>query len=130
MRIAVPALCCPRGEAVVSARPVLFRFLSTALMAIALLLAPIGMLGQVGSAMAHAPTVSAPHCAEMDMPADGEDEGSGAMLDCMSICSAVAHTGQAELARLVIHEPPLDALLPRGLVGIHPESDPPPPRFS
>lgn len=115
----------------------ILRFLSAALVALALMLTPLSMIGD-GGAMAHKAAIA--HKADMASAADAhcagseqqdeDQEGSKAMLDCMSICSAIAGSASASF-----RPQPLFASSPEVFpvpfhVGIHPESDPPPPRLS
>jgi hypothetical protein len=106
----------------------MLRFLCS-LIALALVLSPLGM--SQGMAMAHAPeAVTADgHCGDSQAPAD-ENEGSGAMLDCMGICSAIAAADEAWAARGAPATASIQAPAMPALSGLHPESEPPPPRIS
>ena len=99
---------------------------------LALLLAPLGMAsGHAELAMApHSATMAhrtdaAGHCMGMDQPSKSHQRSC---IDCVIVCSAMA-TAANEIAA---H--PMDAAaLPRiplqaRIHGLHPESDPPPPR--
>lgn len=107
----------------------------------AVLLAPLTMAGG-HAAMAMPPAakavthhsehgMSAGHCAGMSGQSDDpSDRPSGPSIDCMIACSCLpaAGTGIGEHATPVaMVEPPLFSA---GLSGLHPESDPPPPRFA
>lgn len=115
-------------------RMIALRFLTI----LAVLLAPLSMMG--GHAAMAMPSPSAPsvidhgqpgspagHCADMDEDQTGQTSPS---IDCMIACSAVpaaefvvashpAVHGITEVGRLASLHP-----------GLHPESDPPPPRLS
>lgn len=109
----------------------LFRFLTI----LALLFAPLAMMG--GHAAMAAPVAagmdmgdmqadSSDHCAGME----GKDDGQPASIDCMIACSAIPSLG-SELGV----QPAMDGMaqaiaLHDHLRGLHPASDPPPPRFS
>ena len=112
----------------------LVRFLTM----LALLLAPLGMVGQ-HAAMAIPGTAqaaehyaeNADHCAGMS--SESEDEGSpntGCLVDCAVACSAIPALG-SEIA-----DQPIALALAQRLAlisrvtGLHPESDPPPPRIA
>lgn len=111
----------------------LLRFLTI----LAVLFAPISMMsGHAAMAMpaaaAHkmdqmAAMDAADHCAGMDKQ-PGDQPGSS--IDCMIACSVLLAAGSEvaihPMAPLLIQPIPLA----RGLQGLHPESDPPPPRFA
>jgi hypothetical protein len=106
----------------------MLRFLYS-LIALALVLSPLGM--SQGMAMAHAPeaAVAEGHCRDSQAPAD-QGKDSKAMLDCMGICSAIAAGGELPPVR---HLSPPAAVVtpsPAALSGLNPESEPPPPRAS
>gem|GEM_PF-3111321 len=100
------------------------------LIVIALAIAPFGRMGMaearampkdMSSAMAF-------HCAGQPMP-EG-DKGGRVGIDCMIACAAMAPAATPPLS-----PPPPTAAVPiaartLALDGIHPEADPPPPRFS
>lgn len=94
---------------------------------IALLLAPLGMIGGA-PAMAHSRPAQAGHCAEKEKPAEAP---LSAPVDCMIACAgslpaqAVALAAQPRPGRAVEPEP-----LAFRLDGLHPEAATPPPRFS
>ena len=112
----------------------LFRLFSAALLTVALLLAPAAMFGESGAARAHSHPVSqshaADHCTGMEAPADGENHGSEAGLDCLSICAAIAATDQAALGDGIHPAAPAGELRLATLEGNQPARDPPPPRAS
>jgi len=103
----------------------------------AMFLAPIGRIG-IAQAMAapSATGMAKVHCAEMPAPAPGhhqnapmpDEERMG--VDCMTACAAMT-TAPAPFVM-----PPPAAVAPpamsvlASLIGIRPEADPPPPRFS
>ncbi|HWH17925.1 MAG TPA: hypothetical protein VNT77_06255 [Allosphingosinicella sp.] len=96
------------------------------------MMAPLGMAGG-SAAMAHAPAAAMAqhdaHCAGSEAP--GEDaDGSTAMLDCMSICSAIAEASRTGLAHKSFAAEAAEQIPSHFTHGIHPESEPPPPRFS
>ena len=107
----------------------------------AVLLAPLTMTGghaamampAAAKAMDHhsGQAMTAEHCAGMSGQSDDQsDHKSGPSIDCMMACSCLppAGTELAEHAMLVaIVEPPA---LAAGLIGLNPESDPPPPRIA
>jgi hypothetical protein len=104
---------------------------------LAMLVAPLGMMG--GHAAMAMPVSAQPamdHMAAMspggscaDMDKQPEDQ-SGPGIDCMIACSAVpsAEGGIAghPLAAADVQPPPPS----EAASGLHPESDPPPPRFA
>lgn len=107
---------------------------------LALLFAPLGMIGghaamampAAAQASHHAQAVDQPpHCAEMGGMAQDEDgtpDGDRSPIDCTMSCSALP-----ALAGAVADQPPAPAMARspalHGLVrGLHPESDDPPPR--
>lgn len=105
---------------------------------LAMLFAPLGMMGgHAAMAMpAQATQAAMDHGAMMDPGghcADREKQShdrKGASIDCMIACSAMP---TAELR--VEDRPSMPAIVEpaapaNGLRGLHPESDPPPPRFS
>ena len=104
----------------------------------ALLLAPLSMVGgHAGMAMPAPAATSvmdhgqagspAGHCADMDQDQSGQTSPS---IDCMIACSAVP---AAEF--VVASHPAVHGVMQTGALaglhpGLHPESDPPPPRLS
>lgn len=106
----------------------MLRFLYS-LIALALVLSPLGMSQNM--AMAHGPAAEmAPadgHCGDRKAPAE---KGSGAMLDCMGICSAIAAADEVSLAQDALHAAAVEAPRLAALSGLNPESEPPPPRIS
>ena len=105
---------------------------------LAVLLAPLSMMGghaamampgpSASSVMDHGQAGSpAGHCADMDEDQTGQKSPS---IDCMIACSAVP---AAEF--VVASHPAVHSVMPVGRLaslhpGLHPESDPPPPRLS
>ena len=106
---------------------------------LALLVAPLGMVGEhAAMAMPSASAVSnhgqtsepSAHCAEMGSQTQDGDETSpsGDCLDCAVTCSALPAIGN------LVSEPALGPAMARSLAlvarvrGLHPESDDPPPR--
>jgi hypothetical protein len=96
----------------------------------ALLIAPFGrMAAAEASAMPHhGAAMTAGHCEGMPQPDPGKTHKMS--VDCALACAAIAPPETSALAA-----PPLAATAPVRLArsihaGLHPESDPPPPRFS
>jgi len=106
------------------------RFLSSLLLAIALLLAPLAMIGGAGSAHAARPqAASAAHCAEEAPVQKHEKRAPGMEVGCAIACAAVPATQPFSAERLP-HAAMLPALLGDQLLsGIHPEGETPPPRI-
>lgn len=108
------------------------RLVSSLLVALALLLSPLAMIGGFGQAMAHGtPTVEmtmADHCADPSAP----DDGAGAQwrMDCMSACAAVPAAAPALASGPDLLRAPAAASAPALLAGISGEGDDPPPRLS
>lgn len=111
----------------------LLRFLTI----LVVLFSPINMMGghaamampaASASAMEHMrAAMPAGHCADMDQ--DTKDQASPD-IDCMIACSAIPATDfQVDTHPMTVALIP-PALLSRGLIGLHAESDPPPPRLS
>jgi hypothetical protein len=102
------------------------------LVALALAVSPLAM-SQGGTAMAHAPAaemdMAGGHCGDTQAPAE-EDESSKAMLDCMGICSAIAAGDHEWLGRGHVLAAAIKVSNLSVLSGLHPESEPPPPRIS
>jgi hypothetical protein len=109
----------------------LFRFL----MLLALLVAPFRMIGAHEAMAAPAPQAGAHHmsvdravpCGSEGMPSNQRD---GASIDCAIACSVVATMAAEADVRPVCTAIPSPAPLAIPLHGLHPESDPPPPRFA
>ena len=110
----------------------LLRFLTL----IALLLAPLSMSHAAMAMPAGAPAAadhhtdavaSAHHCGGTDQP-DKERPVSG--IDCTIACSAVSSAESDIVARPILAAPVPQIALASSLHGLHPESDPPPPRFA
>ena len=114
----------------------LVRFLTL----LALLFAPIGMIdGHSAMAMPGTMAVTDPtgfsgsqaaHCAETSRESqDVPDSSSDCMKDCAVACSAIPALGSdmAEVAPITLLQP---VPLARRIAGLHPESDPPPPRLA
>lgn len=101
----------------------LFRWL----ILLALLVAPLGMIGGAAAA-AHVQTMAAGHCAETDKSAQAPP---AAPADCMIACAGClpAQTGTLS-ARPGMRAAVRPAPAPYQLRGLHPEAATPPPRFS
>ena len=108
---------------------------------LAMLLAPLGMVGEhAAMAMPAAAAAGAHHASNMDQAGhcsegsgQSEDEkapASDCLIDCAIACSAIPAIG----TQMAGHPPALAIIQPLSLVnritGLHPESDPPPPRFA
>ena len=109
------------------------RLISALLTALALFVAPLAMASDGGMAMAHA-TVSemgdmSGHCIDAEAPSDSEQD-SRMKMDCMSACSAIPAIQPVVGEQLAPVAPATEAFQPKALVGIPPESETPPPRFS
>jgi hypothetical protein len=97
------------------------------LIALALVLSPLGM--SQGIAMAHGSeaAMAEGHCSDPQAPAE---EDSKAMLDCMGICSAIAMSDDPSVSREALLAAAVEARSLAALSGLNPESEPPPPRVS
>ena len=99
---------------------------------LALLLAPLGMAsGHAAMAMAPHSAASlhridvAGHCMGMGHPSKAQPPSC---IDCMITCSALA-AGESQIAAHPMAAAPLPRIpLQARIHGLHPESDPPPPR--
>lgn len=108
---------------------------------LALLLAPLGMIGEHAAMAMTAPEASAHHAGDAaqaghcaGMTGQSEDEKKApdrdCLIDCAIACSAIPAVGN------MMGDQPMPAALaqPRPLAGrmsgLHPESDPPPPRIA
>lgn len=100
---------------------------------LALLLAPFGRAAaaEAMAASGHTPAGSASHCRQMpsENPVhDGQDHRG--TIDCLIACAVVAAEDSPSLAaRPAAASAKMARALPT-FTGLHPESDPPPPRFS
>ncbi len=117
-----PSSAKPRG--------VKLRRLLPLLTLLAMIVAPFGRVAAAEAmSTAHQPAAMAGHC--QDMPAPDEDRGSGqSEIDCLVACAAIAAPEAVALAGRVPTAAPRAGSLPRVFAGLHPEADPPPPRFS
>lgn len=110
--------------------------LSFVALLLALMLAPLGRMGMAEAyATPHHGAEMAPgmgmagHCADMPMPAP--DKPAKTAIDCAIACAAVAALDVvAPLPFVPARAAPQPPLSPTNFAGIHPEADPPPPRFS
>ena len=106
-----------------------FRRLLPLLALLALLVAPFGRMA-AAEAMAmphHAPAAMAGHCDDMPAP-DGDEPGKA--VDCMIACAVMTPSEAPALkAAPPARSMPASFAVP-GFSGLHPEADPPPPRFS
>lgn len=105
------------------------RLLSSLLLAFALLLSPLAMIGGAGPAHAAAPQSAAGHCAETAPAPQREMPASGMEVGCAVACAAVPAT--APFAAVRLQHDPLPPTLPVDQLpsGIHPEGETPPPRI-
>jgi hypothetical protein len=109
----------------------LFRFL----ILLALLVAPFRMIVAHEAMAAPTPQVGAHHmsadravpCGSEGMPSKQSD---GASIDCTIACSVVAAMAAGIEVHPICAATPSPAPLAVALNGLHPESDPPPPRFA
>ena len=129
----------PAGPFIVGREPAsynprtMFRLLSSFLMVLALLVAPLSMLGG-GQAMAHAaPTdtgAMASHCSDNGTHQSAPDKQSPAMsVSCAIACATMVGDAprMADAAPVVLQRPVSSASAP--LLGITPEGESPPPRI-
>lgn len=105
---------------------------------LAMLLAPLSMVGGHAAMAMPSPAASgvmdhgqagsqAGHCADMDQDQNGQTSPS---IDCMIACSAIHSAEFAVASHPAVHSATPIAALPKLYPGLHPESDPPPPRLS
>lgn len=107
------------------------RLLFTLLLAFALLLSPLTMIGGAGAAHAAMPQAAsaAAHCAEQGSAPEHEKRAPGMELGCAIACAAVPAT-EPFTAERVPHDAMSPALLGDQLLsGVHPEGETPPPRI-
>lgn len=105
----------------------MFRFLYSLLVALALFVSPLSMLGDGGTAMAHGSALGAAdgHCP--DMPQSKKQNKN--TLDCSSICSAIAAAPAPVMKPFALAGVTVP-MLQHALAGVAPESEKPPPRIS
>lgn len=95
----------------------------------AMIVAPFGRAAaaETMTATHHEPMAMTGHCDPM--PASGQSEKDKS-IDCMTACAAMAPAEAPPLqTRLPTAATPVSRALP-ACSGLHPEADPPPPRFS
>ena len=104
----------------------------------AMLFAPLSMSGAhaalpvAGAAATTSHVEAAPpagHCADMDETQDQNGQ-SNPSIDCMIACAALPSADFAVTSHPTAPDTIDPAPLPNGLSGLHPGSDPPPPRLS
>lgn len=98
---------------------------------LALMLAPLGRMGMAEAAAMphHAPEMAmAGHCA--DMPSPAPEKSDKMAIDCAIACAGVAAMEVAVPLPITPARVAPRPLAPTTFAGIHPEADPPPPRFS
>lgn len=105
------------------------RLLSSLLLAFALLLSPLAMIGGAGPAHAAAPEAAASHCAETAPATEHEKDAPGMEMGCAIACAAVPATEPSHAERLPHDVLPPALLGDQLLSGIHPEGETPPPRI-
>ena len=98
---------------------------------LALVLAPLGMMTAHPAMAMPAPAAGAhhgqDHCAGMDQPAKPQPVSC---IDCILVCSALPAV-ESEIVAHPVGAAPLPRLAREARVhGLHPESEPPPPRFA
>jgi hypothetical protein len=113
-------------------RRAMARLLSSLMIALGLLLAPLGMANGAAAAMPHhgaAMTMAAAEgpCAGMPAPADKERKAD-LKLSCASACAAFIPAVAPLAAHAGLAPDPAAPLLPRRLAGLDPERETPPPR--
>ena len=125
-------------------RAMVARRLVRILTMLALLLAPVSMIGghaamampapAEASASHHDPAASqSAHCAEMAGQSEDDDDGSSpgdCMTDCAVACSAIPPLGSAMADRPMAPAMGQPLLLVGRIDGLHPESADPPPRIA
>jgi hypothetical protein len=105
------------------------RLLSTLLLAFALLLSPLAMIGGAHAAMPHT-TSSALHCAdEGEAPQQGQDAPE-MNVGCAMSCAAIPAAEPAASAEAHPEPAQLGAIPDQLLSGVHPEGETPPPRIA
>jgi hypothetical protein len=122
-------------------RTMLARRLIRILTMLALLLAPLSMVGEHAAmampAMANTASHheqaadSSAHCAEMASDTQDEDQGSRSgdcLTDCAVACSAIPPLGNTMVDHQVVPAIAQPLPLVRRIAGLHPESADPPPR--
>lgn len=106
------------------------RLLSTFLLALALFLSPLAMIGGGAHAAVPETASSALHCADDGAaPQQGQD-GPKMSVGCAMSCAAIAAAEPAASAQARPEPVQLGAIPARLLSGIHPEGETPPPRIA
>jgi hypothetical protein len=85
---------------------------------------PVAAAPMIGHAAAMDP---AGHCADMDKQSG---DRAGSSIDCLIACSALPSAASEIAAHPSAASVPRQASPAVGLRGLHPESDPPPPRLA
>ena len=129
MRDAAPSIAAQSGLPYL--RSGMSRLLPSLLLALALMLAPLAMIG--GARPAQATTSegasTAAHCPEEVPASEHEKNVPGMEMGCAIACAAVPVT-EPSMAERVRHDPMQPALPGDPLLsGIHPEGETPPPRI-
>lgn len=111
--------------------PSMSRLLSSLLMALALIVSPLGMIGGAGAAHAAMPQAAsaAAHCGEEGPAQQHEKRAPGMEVGCAIACAAVPATGPFSAERLPHASMPPALPGDQLLSGIHPEGETPPPRI-
>ncbi len=129
MRDEAPFIAGRSGSHYVSRR--MPRLLSSLLLALALLLSPLGMIGGAGPAHAATPpaALAGGHCSETAPAQKHETPAPGMEVGCAVACAAVSATDPFTAERLPHAAMPPALLGDQLLSGIHPEGETPPPRI-
>ncbi|HEV2866026.1 MAG TPA: hypothetical protein VGX37_05890 [Allosphingosinicella sp.] len=94
---------------------------------LAMLFSPLGHVA-AAQARGNPDQAMSGHCEGMPMPA--KHQPANGAIDCMIACAVVAPTPAPLVAAMASVRAPNAPVEMRPYVGIHPEADPPPPRFS
>jgi hypothetical protein len=111
----------------------MIRFLSSLLVAIALLLSPLAMVNGAAMAMPHMAATGTVemsadgHCAGEEAPVD--EEKAPAKASCASACAAVPAASPVFLEDVAVTREAIGLRGPQVLSGICPEGETPPPRI-
>ena len=126
--ILVPFIAGRAGPHYVHGR--MSRVLSAFLLALALFLSPLAMIGSGAHAAMPDTTSSASHCSDDGTaPQQGQD-GPRMNVGCAMSCAAIAAAEPAAHAQDLPEPAQLGAVPARLLSGIHPEGETPPPRIA
>ena len=115
-----------------SAKPALVtaRRLLPLLTLLALIVAPFGRVAAAEAMMtSHQPAAMSGHCQDMPAPEPADRTGKSS-IDCLVACAAISTAETFVLGAKAVAASPQDGLLLPVFAGLHPEAEPPPPRFS